>query len=104
LEDLYENMGLRVYPNPDYSPLNVQFDQSDMQVPIIYQVMGLKGRMVYENTKNRLKSIGNMSININQLPDGVYILKVVTPNKAYKFKLYQKRKVISCFQWKVVKF
>jgi hypothetical protein len=51
-----------------------------------------------------LKSIGNMSININQLPDGVYILKVVTPHKAYKFKLYQKRKVISCFQWKVVKF
>jgi uncharacterized repeat protein (TIGR01451 family) len=92
LEELHESRGLRVYPNPAHSQLNIQFDQTDMQVPIFFQVMDLNGRMVYENTQNRLKSSGDMSININQLPDGVYILKVVTPNKAYKSSFIKKER------------
>jgi type IX secretion system substrate protein/NHL repeat-containing protein len=63
------NSKLSIYPNPAYDILNI----NNLQAPAIYTLQSIVGATIQQGT---LKE-GNNSINIQALPDGMYMLEIV---------------------------
>lgn len=66
------NDGLSVYPNPADDKMNVSF--SDITKPLVsLMILNNNGQKVWEENG----SVNSVSININQLPPGVYFLQAL---------------------------
>lgn len=80
------NMGagvINVYPNPAQSLINFEFE-STFNSSIKLQVVDLLGKIVIDHDKRVDKGIINSSIDISNIPAGVYFLKIVENDAAYK--------------------
>lgn len=75
----------KVWPNPSTGAVFVQFDNLSKQ-KIRVSVFDLRGRRVYRKIQLN-KSDGRVSINLGNLPSGLYFLKLVSGRKRQITKL-----------------
>lgn len=81
-KDINELFDLAMYPNPANNSVNIEIKQgSEMQKIVLYD---MKGLMVYNSEDIKLQST---TINISNLPDGYYIVQIISNNKVYQRKL-----------------
>ena len=71
---------VKIYPNPVVETLNVvcAFDSES----VTYAIYDFSGKQVYVDT-DAVKAGAVKSINVSNLVDGVYILKVASANNTY---------------------
>lgn len=65
---------IKVYPNPTYNQLNIEFDPSEYQFSEI-NLMDINGK--YYNQSNDMLKSGSINIDISEIPSGVYLLRMV---------------------------
>jgi N-acetylmuramoyl-L-alanine amidase len=73
----------RVYPNPSSGMVHVQADSPIRQI----QVMAVSGKWVI----NHPGSTDQESVNLSQLPEGMYLIRVITTQGMYTGKIILKR-------------
>jgi len=74
--ELTENSNLTVYPNPASTHITVNSKVALQQV----RVLDVRGRMVLEQTLKQVQ--GEVRLNTNDLPSGIYMLEAITQNGA----------------------
>lgn len=85
LDELSGIKSLRVYPNPATTQLNVIYDLAELKDAAIL-IQDITGRTVVNSIKIN-NTFGNRMIDINHLPNGVYVLNFTNGqiNKSVKF-------------------
>lgn len=79
----FESNSLKVYPNPFNELLNIEVNEDNLQA---FQIIDLQGRLITQE-----KISGNShQINLNRLPQSVYILEVVTDKGKQRVKIVKK--------------
>ncbi len=68
VEPMYSAEGLEVYPNPTRGLLHLALDKND---PALVQIYSLEGRLLKEQV------VEDQSIDLSDLPNGLYILRAV---------------------------
>lgn len=79
---LKENIIVRIYPNPFYSEINIELFQKTKNQFII-EMFNITGEKLFESEKfsDNYGSI-KLSKNLENLPSGIYLLKISTKNDA----------------------
>ena len=80
---------VNIYPNPAKDNLQVQID-SDKKMTLQMQVVFLEGKLILSNTTIANEGSNLRSININAMPKGSYILKVITAEKEEQVVKFEK--------------
>lgn len=86
--NVYENkflVGMSVYPNPANDELNVKFEHKTPD--IILELTDLHGRIINRYIEPGINGQHTMKINMQQLPIGIYILKVNSSSESRIFKI-----------------
>lgn len=79
---LNEVFDLAMYPNPANNSVTIEIKQdSEMQKIVLYD---MKGVMVYNSSDIKTRS---STIDVSNLPDGYYLVQIVSNNKVYQRKL-----------------
>jgi len=82
IEDLENNKGMKLYPNPSKSAFNLQIKNTSKKVKLY--IYDMNGKNVYEeNFKNR----SEMTVSTRSLSQGIYIVKVNTTDGVFSEKL-----------------
>lgn len=84
-----ENAGfeaLAIYPNPANDQINIRFKNEDMESFSI-NLMSITGKTVYRNEYNEMRDYARTSIDVSNLPKGVYILQIQGESKAVTKKV-----------------
>lgn len=76
---------MSVYPNPANDELNVKFEHKTPD--IILELTDLHGRIIDRYIEPGINGQHTMTINLQQLPIGIYILKVNSSNESRIFKI-----------------
>jgi hypothetical protein len=85
-ENFNINLQLAVYPNPTTNWLQLEVKNNDL-TNLSYQLFDLNGRMIY----NQKLTSETSTISMEQLPQAVFLLKVLDHNKEVKtFKIIKK--------------
>ncbi len=85
-ENFNINLQLAVYPNPTTNWLQLEVKNNDL-TNLSYQLFDLNGRMIY----NQKVTSETSTISMEQLPQAVFLLKVLNNNKEVKtFKILKK--------------
>lgn len=85
-ENFNINLQLAVYPNPTTNWLQLEVKNTDF-TNLSYQLFDLNGKMIY----NQKVTSETSSIQMEQLPTTVYLLKVIDSSKEVKtFKIIKK--------------
>ena len=85
-EEVSENDGLTVYPNPGNGFFNIEWNSGEALNKTEIKVYNLIGEMVYEKTFATSGKIKHQ-INLSDLPSGVYIIQTEVKNQVYRQKL-----------------
>lgn len=83
VNDLFNNKGIRVYPNPTKGQLNIAINDYSGKLSI--QVFDLNGRNVYNQDVNNFNT--ESAINLSNLQSGMYLIKVDGENVSYTQKI-----------------
>jgi hypothetical protein len=65
---------LEVYPNPSSEVLNVKFDLKEVS-KVSFELIDLTGRKLFSQNEVEVKN-GSKEINVSEIPNGSYILKI----------------------------
>jgi len=76
---------LKLYPNPVYDIVNVEFDIIEQGVVSI-QVMDLSGKVVNSLQSSVNKGKNKLSLDLSHLANGTYIMKAVSGNQVFTGK------------------
>ncbi len=80
--DLTDNENLMVYPNPVKDELTVRFKNDNQQFKI--EIENMNGQVVYNKNWNQIND-NEIKINVNNLCNGIYILKYLSETEV-KFR------------------
>lgn len=75
-----------VFPNPAGNKLNVQFDATSTK-PATVVLMDLSGRVMMSNVINTEEGINNYTMDLNQMPKGIYIVKLLQNDNVFKSRV-----------------
>lgn len=78
-----------VFPNPAGNYLNVQFDEFSTGSPIHYQILDLTGRSILAGQLSTSEG-GRVQLNIHDVPNGVYVLRVESGNMNENIKVIKR--------------
>lgn len=85
VEELTENLGLNVYPNPNTGQFTIEINaDTDIEGKIL--VMAIDSRIVVEETISG-NGIITKDVNISDLANGIYYLRLETKNGVRTFKI-----------------
>jgi len=84
-EEFDSQQVLKVYPNPARNNLSVEISNSDNS-PIIINVYDISGKLVNSQEIKNVNSKDVISIPINKLGEGIYILKIQQSGETYYSK------------------
>jgi len=73
---------VNIFPNPTAGPLHLQFAQSDM--PVSVMLTNIIGKVIVNNVYNGMKET---ELNLNNIPNGIYVISVQQNNVAVKQEL-----------------
>nr|NQU91782.1 S8 family serine peptidase [Bacteroidota bacterium] len=77
---------VNLYPNPANNAINIEYI-SNVSGNINVTITSTSGQMVYTSQNNTSKGKFTHAIDISNLPDGIYVVKVNTPNGVATKKL-----------------
>jgi len=74
------NWGISVYPNPVGDELRIRFD---LEAPGDYllEIQDVTGRLISQELRRRVNPGDIILFNTSTYPDGIYFLKVLTPDR-----------------------
>jgi len=78
--------GLLIYPNPASDELHLKFLQKQSE-PLILQLFNVQGRKVWQKELSIQGTQHNETLNLVELPDGIYVLMVNSLNESFTHKL-----------------
>ncbi|QJW90975.1 T9SS type A sorting domain-containing protein [Spirosoma taeanense] len=81
-----ENVRVHAYPNPTIDRLSVDI-KAGVRQSVSVLLTDLQGRSVYQNTVTTSEDTHHEDINIYKQPSGIYLLKVVTPERVEMLKV-----------------
>ena len=79
--DLLNGYNFKIYPNPGYSELNVEYLLPKNTIIELYDLKGVK-----HLTYNIIEQTNKFTFNVTYLAKGVYTLKIITPYQTYVCK------------------
>jgi hypothetical protein len=74
-----ESFSINVFPNPAGNMVNIQLDDYVPGLPVYYQMLDITGRTVMSGQHDS-NGGGSVQLNIQDIPAGVYILRVESMN------------------------
>lgn len=83
-EELHPTEGLALYPNPAQTHVNIQYDGNSSQQ--FLQVLDFKGRVVFQQNMAAQDGGFDMTLPIDQLQDGFYLVKVTDGEEIHTSK------------------
>ena len=75
-----------LFPNPTYNTINIQFNQSQITENAVLKIMDNSGRIIYSSI---LKNEPQHTIDVHQLPDGMYFLQIDDAKELHQIKKFQ---------------
>ncbi len=75
-----KNTSLLVYPVPVDKVLKYQFSITKDMKDINITVTNMEGKALYKNTFNHKKGLVEEQINVEQYPNGIYLITIITEN------------------------
>ena len=88
------NMGfyeISVYPNPASTIINFDFEISNNS-KVSFQILNIMGKILKEETKDVNKGLVSSHMDIKDLSEGVYFLKIIENDVVYKGKFLKLEK------------
>jgi hypothetical protein len=82
MEDLQFLNEMKLMPNPNNGEFNVQFNAPELGDATL-QVSNLLGQNVYTQNLGQVSGEVQQAVNLNQLPAGVYLMKITYKGKPY---------------------
>nr|WP_321409272.1 S8 family serine peptidase [uncultured Carboxylicivirga sp.] len=79
-----ENGGLEIYPNPVTDLLNIEWN-SNLSENTLIRLLNIDGTII--QSENIKVSSGVHSLNVSQLPEGIYIVEVISGEETYSQKI-----------------
>jgi hypothetical protein len=80
---------VNVFPNPAGNYLNMQLDEFSTGLPIQYQILDLTGRSIMAGQLTASEG-GSVQLNIQDIPNGVYVLRVESGNMFENVKVIKR--------------
>lgn len=81
IEDITNNKNVRIFPNPSNGNLNLQIEDFDQTFNL--EVLEISGKTVM----TKVISSANSTLNISELPNGIYFLNLSNSNSRMNFKI-----------------
>lgn len=85
LEELADNVGLNVYPNPNNGEFTIEINTTT-EVEGKIKVLAIDSRLVFEDVVNG-NGLITKTVNIGQLSDGIYYLRLETKGAVKTYKV-----------------
>ncbi len=76
-EDINENLAINVYPSPASRVLNVSLDLDNLSEKVSVEMVDMKGLVIMKKEYNNIQK-DVLSINVEDIPGGMYMLNVRT--------------------------
>ena len=86
VEDRFLSFSLRVFPNPTSGRLTVYFDEAAEQNSYL-EIYNMMGNLILQNHFNGIK---HSEIDITSIPNGIYLLRVLSENGSATMKIIKK--------------
>ena len=82
-KEIAENtIDLTCYPNPANNELNLRLNSNEAE-KLTLEVLNIAGQRVLEETKFSTKGMQTWTLNTSNLPNGIYMLRLVTAKKQF---------------------
>lgn len=81
-----------VYPNPVSDFVNIEFNNPLAEASATVQIYNTTGTVYQINTYEALHGMNNISVDLNSLPAGNYIIRVTTPYATHTEKILKQSK------------
>ena len=81
---VFENGGMKIFPDPASNVVVIEM-KKDVINPVSLSIINAQGKILSEEELN--VSDGKLSINVNNLPDGIYFLKIKEGTETSNLKL-----------------
>jgi len=78
VDDLLENVGIEVYPNPASKNININLEKSAIS-NVLLRIISSSGKVVYE----RNDFTGNLDIDVSGFESGIYIVEITSNTDRY---------------------
>ena len=75
-------MDVTLYPNPASNELNLRFNRDEVE-KLLLQVFDITGQLIFEESKFSSKGIQTWPLNTTDLPNGVYLLRMLSAKNNY---------------------
>jgi hypothetical protein len=82
-ENIDKKINLKVFPNPNNGIFNIKFDGIDNGFLEIYDLFG---QNIY---KISIRDEDEINVKMNEKPNGVYIVKIISDNEVYTSKFFK---------------
>ena len=80
------NNGYKLYPNPATNEITVAWQNQTAQTAEV-AITDIVGKEVFRNTINIIQSSGSSQVNLAGIPDGAYIITIISTSSYYTGKL-----------------
>jgi hypothetical protein len=85
-DDHFGNVEVSLFPNPAKSDLRVQLNLTEPTI-IEFSIMDLVGQTLLNENLNASAGLNNFKINLSNLANGIYMVKLKNENSSYTKKL-----------------
>jgi len=82
----YLKQSIEVFPNPFSEKIHIRLNLFDAQ-DIIVELLSIEGRLCHIESFSSISIQTNISLNVNHLPKGIYILKISSENNVFNRKI-----------------
>jgi hypothetical protein len=79
ISGLLNSIQLKVFPNPTSGILNIQ-SEADMETEMVIKLIDESGKVVYENRYDKVDAGTGITLNLSNLKNGMYFLRINNSN------------------------
>ncbi len=90
IDETTEEVQVTIYPNPTTDNLNITFNQNN-QTGVNVSIYSTNGQLVKSYTKQAVKGLQNLQIDVNGWNKGMYILNITSDNQLISTKTFIKQ-------------
>ena len=86
IEDVEKSHNIKIYPTPVQNDLNIKNLNQDNRI-LSVQLYSIEGKLLKRVDKNEILENQNLSINVSDIPNGMYILYLESLFENFSFKM-----------------
>ncbi len=90
MDSIVNSTTISIYPNPAKDKVHIKI-MSGYESPVDIKVLDLKGQLVHFQSFLLQEGENKITMDLPQIHDGLYLLKVITPESVYRRKLLVKK-------------